>query len=900
MMRCCWHVIAATTLLANSGFGADLKPPFRLSQTVIPEAYRLELTIVPDKARFSGHVEIDVIVTEPLEVIWLHGRDLDVKKARIVTRADGKRVKAKYAQVTPDGMARLTLAGPIEPQRVTLEFDYDAAFGDGLNGLYKVSVGEDDYAFSQLESIAARKVFPGFDEPVFKTSFEISITTRDRYRAFSNTVAAEVTDLRRGMQRIRYAPTKPLPTYLIAFAVGPLDVIDWAPVSASPYRDEPLPLRGITVRGQGRRIAFALENTAPIVLLLEAYFGSAYPYDKLDIVAVPDFAAGAMENAGLITYREPLVLFDEQPAVNQIRRYAMVHTHEIAHQWFGNLVTMPWWDDIWLNEAFASWIQAKIADRWDPQFHFDMETQVRAIHAMREDSLVSARQIREPVTSTADIKNAFDSITYQKGAGVLRMLEGYLGADVFQAGLRGHLERYAFGTASVYDLMDSLQQVAGEQISVQSVFESFLFQPGVPYLTVEKECIDNSVRIRISQQRFLPIGSGGDSRREWKVPVCFAYDSAGARAEQCVLLSDRAQSFPIIGARRCPAWLMPNASGTGYYRWRMEPDEFAALTNAYAEQLNAAERLSVADSLIAGALNDSFSMATFLENLPMIAADTDRHVATEPLPTYRRLITWLIAPENIPAAHDYATSLYRPRLDDLDGLESPVDAALLRYQLTRFLAVDLGAADLRQTLKRAAESFLGYGVPAGPDPDALDPDLLRPALIVAAQDGDAEFVEFLIDRFRASPDAVFRQAVMEALALVTGDDAVAAAREFALGPDVRGNEFDTWLDWLLHPAVQDRNWPWVQANLEKILAVAPERIGRDAPYTFGHWLCAAEDARTLNDLFESRVDEYPGSRRNLSRAVEQIELCLALREKQSASANAFFTRDPAAVIQAAP
>jgi alanyl aminopeptidase len=904
MTRHRWLIVLMAVLFFGAAPAAEEDPPFRLPENVIPEAYRLDLTVVPDQAQFSGKVEIDVIITEPLDEIWLHGRGLDMKKIRIVPR-DGKEVRARYLQMTPDGMSRVTPAKPLDPQRVTLRFEYRANFGDSLNGLYKVSVGDDDYAFSQLESIAARKVFPSFDEPEFKTPFDITVRTRRKYQAFSNTRALETIDRRRGMREIRFATTQPLPTYLIAFAVGPLDVVEWEPVPPSPVRDEPLPLRGIAVRGQGERLSFALENTAKILVDLEDYFGSPYPFDKLDIVAVPDFAAGAMENAGLITYREPLVLFGEQPAVNQVRRYAMVHTHELAHQWFGNLVTMPWWDDIWLNEAFASWIQAKVAHQWNPDFQFDRETQVRAIHAMREDSLVSARQIREPVESTADIKNAFDTITYQKGAGVLQMLEQYLGADIFRAGLREHMRRHAFGTATVYDLMDSLQQAAGDEFLVEAVFNSFLFQPGVPYLTVEKDCQDRMPRVRISQARFLPAGSAGDPDRTWRVPVCFVYGAPSSgdveRKRKCVVLSDRMQSFPIVGEKRCPAWIMPNAGGDGYYRWRMEPDEIAALAEAWPLLTDAGERLSFVDNLIAGVLSDSFPVSVLFDYMPMIAADHDRHVVVEPLATYRSLVNNVIEDAQRPAAIKFATDLYLPRLKALDRVESDLtepevypDDALLRYRLMRFLAVDLGEPELRRELAQSAHRFLGYGKDAEPDPVALDPDLLRPALIVAAQDGDAEFIDFLIGSFEVSQDSRFRQAVMEALAFAADSDRLEKISDFALGEGVRGNELDTWLDWLLNPGVRPVTWPWVQDHLDAILAIGAERVGRDAPYTFGQWMCSVDDARALDTLFADRLDEYPGSRRNLARALERIDLCVAFQGAHSTAANARFEIAPTA------
>jgi alanyl aminopeptidase len=877
--------------------GVYAEPPFRLPSSVVPEAYRLELVVDPDQEVFSGHAEIDVAVVEAVEEIWLHGRGLDVQKATILT-AEGETISALYEQVTADGMSRLVLNQSLPPQRVTLNLDYEAAFGDSLNGLYKVTVGENSYAFSQLESIAARKVFPAFDEPAFKTPFEISVTTRREYSAFSNTMAVETRELRRGMKRIRYARTAPLPTYLIAFAVGPLDVVEWRPVPPSPYRDDELPLRGITVQGQGERIGFALQNTAPILLALEDYFGTAYPYDKLDIVAVPDFRAGAMENAGLITYREPIILMDDPPAVDTVRRYAITHTHELAHQWFGNLVTMPWWDDIWLNEAFASWIQARIAHDWDPQYRFDRETQVRAIHAMREDSLISARQVREPVDSTADIKNAFDAITYAKGAGVLQMLEKYLGETTFRTGLREHMQRYAFATATVYDLMDSLQRVAGEQFRIESIFESFLFQPGVPYLTIEKQCSKKAgaggfERVLISQQRFLPVGSGGDPDQVWTIPICFVYgwsdESADSPTTSCILLSDKTQSFPIEGNRSCPDWLMPNADGAGYFRWRMERQEIESLLEVFPTSLNDGERLSFVDSLMAGASNGSFTVTTLLNILPMIGADPDWRIVAEPLTFYKRLFDEVIDPDLRTAARDYASDIYLPRLAEATrGAAQSAEASALRNRLVRFLAIDLGVPDLRAKLVALAHRYLGYQISEGADMAALDPDLLRPALIAAVQDSDQGFVAFLIDRFHTSLDARFRQDVITALAFVINPADQALVRTFALGPDVRLNEMVTWLAWLLNPDARDDNWPWVQGNLDEILAIGGERVGRDAPYTFGRWLCSEDDASELAALFNDRLDGYPGSARNLARGLERIDLCTGFRARHAADANKFF------------
>ncbi len=877
--------------------GADAQPAaasaarFRLPDTVRPERYRLDLTIIPDTGSFSGHVEIDVEITEPVDIIWLHGKDLDMASAT-VRRSDGEIVKAVYSEVTTDGMARLDLLEKLDPQQATLILDYSAPFGTSLNGLYKVKVGDDSYGFTQFESIYARKAFPSFDEPRFKTPFDTSITTRTAYGAFSNTLSTGEVGLDNDLKKVSYATTRPLPTYLVAFAVGPLDVVDWDAIPPSAYRDRPIPLRGLAVRGQGKRMSWALGNTAALLGLLEDYFAIAYPYDKLDIVAVPDFAAGAMENAGLITYREPLLLFGDQPSVNMQRRYVMTHAHELSHQWFGNLVTMPWWDDIWLNEAFASWIQAKVADEWDPEYRFDRNTQARALNAMSADSLITARQIRQPVNDSGDIVSAFDGITYLKGAGVLQMIERYLGKDSFRAGIRNYMREHAFGSATVYDLIAALTATAGKDRDVKGVFESFLFQPGVPYVDVAVRCDGDEVTVDMGQERYLPLGSAGDRNQVWNIPVCLAFGTASERQEVCVLLTERKQTISLPGARQCPAWLMPNAGGAGYYRWNLDDDGMNALRKVFNTSLDAQERISVVDSLTAGVNNGSISIGTFVDMLPDIVAAKERTVVTSPLGTYRRILSKLLDDDLRQVARNHADAIFSPRLASLDepgAAESEVEAVMLRRYLVNFLALDVRSADLRKSLAQAARQYIGYQTDGALHSDALDPDVLTTALTVAVQDSDDGFVEALIVQFKASTDQRLRQAMISALAHASGPDAIQRIRHLAMSDAVRANERQTWLGAILNDDSRAENWPWVQENLDMILETGSDRIARDAPRSFGRWFCSDDEAAQLKAAFEDRVDEYIGSRRVYEQTLESIGLCTAFRKAQSDSARAYFS-----------
>ncbi len=281
------------------------------------------------------------------------------------------------------------------------------------------------------------RAFPAFDEPRFKTPFTLSIVAPKAATVAANTPIAEIATLPDDTKRVLFQPTPPLPTYLVAFAVGPLDVADGGKLRDAA--DAP-PLRGLAARGRGPEFEFALSNTPEIVALLADYFGQPYPFAKLDLVAVPS-QQGAMENAGLITYGEYHVLFGEKPPLRQQRTFAGVHAHELAHQWFGNSVTMPWWDDLWLNEAFATFMSSKIVQQWRPELPRGRSGWCSPRwRTMDVDGLASARRIREPIDDFNDITNAFDGITYQKGAGVLNMLEGFIGESAFRDGVRAHLQ----------------------------------------------------------------------------------------------------------------------------------------------------------------------------------------------------------------------------------------------------------------------------------------------------------------------------------------------------------------------------------------------------------------------------------------------------------------------------
>ncbi|MCJ7590506.1 MAG: M1 family metallopeptidase, partial [Woeseiaceae bacterium] len=498
-----WFALAATAITLfsacsdTSDSGADKAtgtavvspsepPKGQLGDSVAPTQYSVELSIDPSQERFSGVVVIDITLTRPQDHIWLHGKNLSVTEVYL-TDSRGDRVDASYEERLDSGVALITLSREVAAGPAKLHFSYSAAFNLVANALFKVERSGDHYALTQFEPIAARQVFPGFDEPGFKVPFELAVVARDGDVVITATPEISAETLDNGTVRHIFQKTRPLPTYLLEFAVGPYDVVDYGMLPPNAVRKHELALRGIAARGLGKKMDYALQNTDGLLSILEDYFGTPYPYEKLDLIAMPESFGGAMENAGAITYDEYLLLMDDDSPLDQRRTYTAVHAHEMAHMWFGDLVTPNWWNDIWLNESFASWMMFKVSDRYWQEGEFDRETLKDALGAMAGDSLAAARQIREPVDHNDKITDAFDGITYQKGGGVLAMLERYTGEDEFRDGIRLHLERHADGVADAEEFIASLAEGSGKA-EIKAAFMSYIEQPGVPLLDVQVNC----------------------------------------------------------------------------------------------------------------------------------------------------------------------------------------------------------------------------------------------------------------------------------------------------------------------------------------------------------------------------------------------------------------------------
>jgi puromycin-sensitive aminopeptidase len=474
---------------------AGSRPPaaHRLDPDVRPIAYRLALDVDPVRGPdYSGEVEIRVRLERAQSRIELHAAELRLPKARVEC-AEGSlaaRVRLDPAQQT----ATLELARPVGPGEATLRIAFAGRLRSDLRGLYAASAGERPYAFTQLEAADARRFFPCFDEPAMKARFTLVVETRAELATLSNAPIARTEKLAGGRKRVRFAETPKLSTYLVALAVGELE-------RSRAVKLGPTEIRVWHVPGKEKLVDFALEAGRETLARLERWFALPYPYAKLDLVAVPDFEAGAMENAGAVFFRENLLLLDRKAAtLAEQKRAAEVICHELAHMWYGDLVTMAWWDDLWLNEAFATWMAFEIVDQWKPEWKMWQDFQHHRAAALRLDALKHTHPIHTEVRTPAEATENFDLITYEKGASVVRMIERYLGPATFRKGVRAYIRRHREANAVAADLWQALARAAGEP--VEPIVRGWVDREGLPLLSLATASRGGRTVLHLRQERF--------------------------------------------------------------------------------------------------------------------------------------------------------------------------------------------------------------------------------------------------------------------------------------------------------------------------------------------------------------------------------------------------------------
>ncbi|HVK52697.1 MAG TPA: M1 family metallopeptidase, partial [Pseudoxanthomonas sp.] len=801
-------------------------PKGPLPRTVVPSLVQLELKLDPKQERFSGTTRIEADVAQPTRTVWMHGRDLDLKTLTAIL-PNGKRIPLSAESVDVSGVLKLTAAETIPAGKARLEISFEAPYGQ-LQGAYRVKPDGNDYVITQMEPLGARNTFPGFDEPSFKQPWDITLIVPEHDVAVANSSETKTESLGDGWKKVTFARTEALPSYLIAFAVGPWDVPKGPDIPATAIRTTPVTLRGIAAKGQGERMRYTLDNTPVIVTQLEQYFGTPYPFDKLDNVAAPDFWAGAMENAGLIVYRDTLMFPDEKSTPRERQSYWGVSAHELAHQWFGDLVTMKWWDDLWLNEAFATWMGTKITGQLQPGFHADRGLLEGALEAMSEDSLVSTRRVHEPINDFTEIQSAFDGITYQKGGAVLSMFETYIGETKFRDGVRNYLKAHARGNATSGDLIAAVAEQSKDAAAVDAAFKSFIDQPGVPYVKVDVDCDGKTPSLHIEQKRYLPLGSAASANQSWGLPFCVRYQDGQDVREECSLVSQAKATVPLTQAKSCPAWVMPNAHGNGYYRYALGGDAGAKLSAAFAK-LDEREQRVYADSLEAAFTAGNIDAATYLASVPQLAAAEVRQTAAAPMGQLVWMKEHLAKDEaEQQAVAAYARKVYGPRLQAIGIDAKPGDSddtRLLRRALIGFMYHTGESPELSSELIGRGRSVLGLKADGSVGSGTLNPaatprDVRALSIEAAARVGDKATFDLLEKHLRATQDAQLRNELIYALGTLRDPALAERARGLVLEKGLfRRNEISSVLySQMDEPAMRPAMRQWVDTHFTTLEA----------------------------------------------------------------------------------
>ncbi|WP_448664172.1 M1 family metallopeptidase [Sphingomonas sp. CJ20] len=859
--------LCALVIPATAYAQVDPQPTGKLPDTVTPIAYRLNLTILPDQPRFSGHTEIEVELKKPASAVYMHGRDLHVTKA--VAIIAGKEKPVTFTQKTPLGLALLDFGKTVAPGKMTLRFDYDAAFTDSPAGMYHLNIDKQWYSWTQFESIDARAAFPSFDEPGYKTPFTVSLTTRKGLVAISN--APETGTAPAGeMVTHSFAPTKPLPTYLMAFVVGPYAVAETV-VPPTPQRKDPLPLRIVGTQPNKDKLQFALEQSGPIVALLERYFDQPFPYPKLDQIGSP-VMPGAMENAGADIYGDGILFLDADSSKADKQTFGMVVAHELSHQWFGDLVTPAWWDDIWLNESFANWMGYRIGNEWRPDLNIGIDGLAEGFDAMDLDALSAGRPIHERIANDADINAAFDQITYGKGGQVVAMIADYLGDTKFRDGVRLHMQRHMYANASTDEFFTSLADSAKDPRVLASL-RSFVDQQGVPVIALHRQ----GNALTATQSRYAYFGSNAPAEK-WIIPLCIR---RGAD-KSCTLLDQTTQ--PVEAKGTGP--IVPNAGGWGYYRFDLDPADWDALIAA-GPTLPEGEALALNDSLwasfyagkngvarpiaLARAMTAHPSTKIMFENADEVRAlDAHGLITPDAAPAYRALIGALYAPALAKLGFDPAASVYA---------KEDRETRKLRADLVQILADTGHDAALRTKLATALDAYI-----AG-DAKALDPRFATLAVSTTVGDRGVPFAKAIAEKALAGPPALRQSAFMGIAGSGNPDVARWFLNEFKDERLSATQRLFTTATLMKSPATRDLASDYMLTNYDAFVKAGGGGgiFSGKAAQMFGI-LCSLPQADAVDAKLRPQLGNE--STLNLDRSLDAIRNCARFRDAKAGEVSA--------------
>lgn len=866
MRLSCLTALAATLLTALPASAQ------RLPTTVTPSHYDLAFVVDLNRERFEGAETIQIHVADATTTVVLNAAELQLRDVTI-----GKGPMAQTATVTLDQAsqtATLTAPKPLAPGATEIHAKFSGILNTQLRGFYISKTKLRKYAVTQFESTDARRAFPCFDEPAFKATFAVTLTIDRGDTAISNgRVLSDVSGPSMTQHTMTFSTTAKMSSYLVAMTVGDFKCLDGAA--------DNIPIRICATPDKKDMGRLALESAQQVLQFYNAYYAIKYPFGKLDIVAVPDFAAGAMENTGAIFYRETDLLADAKSAsVNTRKTITSILAHEMAHQWFGDLVTMKWWDDIWLNEGFATWMANKPLAAAHPEWNIDVDEAQENQTALGLDSLKSTRPIHSEVTTPAQIDEAFDGIAYQKGAAVLRMVESYVGADTFKKGINAYLQAHAYGNAGSEDFSKAIAAASGKP--VERILPTFINQPGVPLLDVSIACVNGRTTVTLKQQRFT-VDASNTATGRWQIPICLKVP--GQATPACEVMTEESQTMNVAGA--CTPWVFANAGARGYYRTAYSSDMLKAMAPRVETDLTAPERLSLLDDEWALVRAGRHSLGDYLTLVSGHGREHNSGVMEEIGRRLGFVHNYLTTDATRTPFETFTRSLVRPLLDEIGFASATSDT------------------DDRRSLRAAVIGSLGI---VGRDPDvvsrsraALDRALVGGAplestqagaiVTTAAIHGDAALFDALEAAAEKAQGPEEHYRYLYALGDFRQTALIDRGLQFALTPQLRTQDAALYLGRFFgNPEARDRALTFVTGNwaaLEPKVNIS----GSDTNLIRSMSAFCDTGARDRIRAFFTE-HKLPGAERTLQQTIEQITNCIALREKQTPAVGAWLSARP--------
>ena len=866
-MRTSFAVLAASLLIAPLPALAQ-----RLPTTVMPDHYDLAFVVDLAHQRFEGTETIRVRVGEPTVQVLLHAVDIEFREATIGT---GAAVQKAIVRVDPKTqVATLTVDRPLSKGATEIHIKYVGILNDQLRGFYISKSKTRNYAVTQFEATDARRAFPSFDEPSFKATFAITLTIDRNDTAISNgTLLEDRPGPSAAQHTMRFATTPKMSSYLVAMAVGDFTCLDGAA--------DAIPIRICATPDKKELGHVALESAQQIMKFYNSYYAIKYPFGKLDVLAVPDFAAGAMENTAAIFYREADLLADANVASVDTRKKIMsILAHEMAHQWFGDLVTMEWWDDIWLNEGFATWMANKPLAALRADWNVPVDEANEDQTALSLDSLKSTRPIHSDVSEPSQIDEAFDVIAYQKGAAVLRMVEQYVGAETFRKGVNAYLQAHAYKNATSEAFWKSISSTSGKPID--RILPTFVNQPGVPLLDVSLACTAGQTTVTLKQQRFFVDAAHTEPGR-WQLPVCVK--AAGQASPTCDVVTEITHAIKLPGS--CAPWVFANAGAHGYYRTAYPSAVLRAIAPHVETDLAAPERLSLLDDEWAMVRSGRHSIADYLTLAAGFGKERTSGVLDEVAQRLGFVGGYLTTDATRARFEAFARTLFRASFDEIgfgSGSSDTDDRRSLRGSLIRVLGVLGRDQDVASKSRVLLDAALSGGA-------ALDPTLADAIVKVAAMHGDAALYEALsaaADR-AASPEEHYRY--LFSLADFQDPTLIDRGLNRALTSNLRSQDAASYLAQFFGNAkARPQAWTFLTEHwsaLEPKLTV----FGGDTTIVRSMGVfCDASSRDAVKTFFAAHP--LPAAARTLDQTLEQINNCIALRDKQTSAVNAWLARRP--------